>query len=119
MPAKPGNQNALKHGLYAKRFTHDEKLLLRRMPDDDLRQEIALLRVVTDRILGHLDHPGDDMDKFSKLVGSLTAAVTALNTTVRTHALLTGDYTPLNDADEEALNYFDPYQTESNGLLPS
>ena len=110
MPGKVGNLNALKHGLYAQRFTKDERKLLARMPENDLRQEIALLRVVTDRILASLDNITNDADALSKTAGALTAAVTALNTTVRTHALLTGDYSPLTDADDEAILLFDPYQ---------
>lgn len=109
MSGKAGNLNALKHGLYAKRFTKDERKLLGQMPDNDLRQEIALLRVVTDRILASLGNITDDADALSKTAAALTSAVTALNTTVRTHALLTGTYSPLTDADDEAIMRFDPY----------
>ena len=48
MAPRKGNTNALKHGLYSRRFTDTEKQLLKKMDVDDLRQEIALLRVVVD-----------------------------------------------------------------------
>jgi hypothetical protein len=101
--AKTGNTNALKHGLYAKRFKADEVRALKQMPNDDLRQEIALLRVVIDRIL-LLAEGEQDTEGAVKLMNSLTTAVTTLNTTIRTHSLLTGNYTPLDDALAGALD---------------
>ncbi len=108
MPGAKGNKNALKHGLYAQRFTEPEIESLGKMPMDDLRQEIVMLRVVADRILKRLADPEPgkpDLDTkiLSGLVYSLTLAVTTLNTTARTHALLNGTYSPLNDALMEAL----------------
>lgn len=108
MPGTKGNLNALKHGLYAQRFTKPERVSLSKMPMDDLRQEIVMLRVVTDRILKRLAEPEEgkpliETKELSGLVYSLTLAVTTLNTTARTHALLNGTYSPLNDALMEAL----------------
>ena len=110
MAPKNGNLNALKHGLYAKHFTDEERKLLRQMPESDLRQEIALLRVVVDRVLIAFSASESDTDAQAKTATALTAAVLALNTTMRTHALLTGDYSPLTDADDEAILLFDPYK---------
>jgi hypothetical protein len=80
------------------------------MPESDLRQEIALLRVVVDRVLTAFAAIEDDADALAKTATALTAAVLALNTTMRTHALLSGDYSPLADADDEAILAFDPYK---------
>lgn len=110
VPGKTGNTNALKHGLYAKQFTDAERKLLKQMPESDLRQEIALLRVVVDRVLTAFAAIEDDADALAKTATALTAAVLALNTTMRTHALLSGDYSPLADADDEAILAFDPYK---------
>ena len=112
MAPRPGNLNALKHGLYAKRFTKEERKSLGQMPDNDLRQEIALLRVVADRILKSFAEIENDADAQAKTASALTAAITALNTTVRTHALLTGQYSPLTDADDEAILSFDPFKND-------
>jgi hypothetical protein len=98
----PGNQNALKHGLYAKRFTKPERAALKKMPADDLTLEIAALRVIGDRILAELDKT-QDVDTKAKLVNSFVNAVTALSTVARTHAILNGTYNPLDEALQEAL----------------
>jgi hypothetical protein len=105
MPAKKGNTNALKHGLYAQRFTDIDRTQLRAMSESDLRFEIAMLRVTIDRILGELEK-SRAMDKRLPLYGSLMNAVTTLNTTVRTHALLNGDDDHTLVAIEEALSAF-------------
>ena len=97
MPGKSGNTNALKHGLYAKSFTKSEVAGLRRMPSDDLRQEIALLRVVITRMFTKSEGE-KDLELAAKAMNTLSNAITTLNTTIRTHALLTGTYSPLDDA---------------------
>lgn len=51
-PARPGNQNARKHGLYSNTLTDDEKALLELMPVGTLDDEIALARVLLQRTLG-------------------------------------------------------------------
>ncbi len=104
---QPGNKNALKHGLYARRFTKPEISALKKMDPASLEAEIHLLRVVADRILARLEAATDDSDAYTKLTNSLTNAITALNTTARTHALLMGAYTPLDDALINALEELD------------
>ena len=83
------NTNALKHGLYAKRFRSPEIIALKKMDDADFRQEMAMLRVIIDRILERLEQATDD-DRRQGLWGSLLAAVDRLNTTAKTHAALSG-----------------------------
>lgn len=50
-PARPGNQNALKHGLYSSRLTDEEKALLELMPVGTLDDEIQLARVLLMRTM--------------------------------------------------------------------
>ena len=102
MPAKQGNSNALKHGLYAKRFSKDERTLLKLMPADDMTFEIAALRVIADNIMNLLEKT-EDIDSKIKLYNSLNNTTTAINTCARTHAILNGTYNPLEEAIQDAL----------------
>ncbi len=108
MPPKKGNLNALKHGLYAKRYSKDERKSLAQMDPASLAQEIALMRVTADRILSLIDQT-QDADSLVKLYNTLATSITTLNTLARTHALLTGNYSPLEDALTEALLHTDPH----------
>ena len=113
---KPGNTNALKHGLYAKNFSTSEVAGLRRMPADDLRQEIALLRVVITRML-ELSDGERDIETAAKAMNSLSNAIITLNTTIRTHALLVGTYSPLDEALEGALADEPFYTVTTEGTI--
>ena len=113
MAGAKGNTNALKHGLYAKRYKPDEVKSLRKMPFDDLRQEIALLRVTLDRISGLLEKAQDDETKI-KYTTAATNAALAIATLIRSHSILAGTYTPLDDALEKALMSLDPYYTQDD-----
>jgi len=110
---KPGNTNAYKHGLYAKRFAKEEVTALKKMPADDLRQEIALLRVVIDRML-KISEGISDAEVAAKIMTSLSTAITTLNSTVRTHALMSGNYQPLDDALAGALDDVPFYEQTSD-----
>ena len=57
---QPGNQNAVKHGLYSKRFSPEEIEGLSGM-QDGLKDEIEANRVILSRILGYLE--GLDLTK--------------------------------------------------------
>ena len=100
MAGSKGNLNALKHGLYAKSFTKSDLAAIRKMPIDDLIHEIATTRLVISRIL-------KDFIKSDTLAYS--SAIASLVTCINTHAMLTGNYTPLNNALEEALDDISPY----------
>jgi hypothetical protein len=96
MGAPRGNTNALKHGLYAKRFTPLEVHGLSKMDFDDLRHEIAALRVVADRILEllaelpKLEGDPERTTTLAALINSYVNASTAIITAVRAHAILSG-----------------------------
>ena len=116
MAAPKGNTNALKHGLYAKRYSREEQAGLRKMPPEDYRHEIYMMRVavknvfeihselhkMVERML-EADQPADIV-ALATITNSLALAVTALNTTARTYALFSGTDSGMEDAYDEALN---------------
>jgi hypothetical protein len=129
MGAPKGNTNALKHGLYAKHFTPEEQAGLRRMSPEDYRHEINMMRATIDRLfdiqirmyqlLDESMRSGKPVDTtgLAQISNSLSIAMTALNTTARTHALFNGTDTSLKDDFETALNSLpvfldDTYLTE-------
>jgi hypothetical protein len=131
MGAPKGNTNALKHGLYAKHFSPEEQAGLRKMPPEDYRHEIYMMRVAVKNVFeihanlhkymetvqNSARH--EDIEELSKITNSLALAVTALGTMARTHALFSGTDTELEDAFDQALNSLpifldDKYLTETN-----
>ncbi len=116
MSGTKGNTNALKHGLYAKHFTPEQRLGLRKMNPKDNTHEMYMLDVVIgDLFEQHIlerervkkqRELGEqvDLEGLTRLDNSLALAITALNATKRTHALLNGTDTTSNDAFDEALN---------------
>jgi uncharacterized protein YjcR len=116
MGAPKGNTNALKHGLYAKHFSEEEINSLRRMEPEDLRHEIHMMRVAVNnvfkvqvrlrKLLDEAEKKGElyDPDRMAKVTNSLAQAMTALNTTLRTHALFQGKDATVTDALDEALD---------------
>jgi hypothetical protein len=117
MPAKTGNTNALKHGLYAKRFRAEELKDLRQMPADDLRAEIALLRVTLSRITSLIEDT-EDADIKTRYINAATNAALAIATLARTHAILTGKYNPLEEALIAALSQTSPYHDNRENQSP-
>jgi hypothetical protein len=116
MGAPKGNTNALKHGLYAKRYSPEEIAALRNMSPQDFRHEYFMMRVavknifqIQQRVRARMDsidgssNPEDE-EALAKITNSLALAMAALNTTARTYALFTGTDTTLNDPLDEALS---------------
>lgn len=127
MGAPKGNTNALKHGLYANRYSPEEMAGIRKMLPDDYRHEIYLMRVTINNLftihsrLFRKIESGEsvDTDGLAKISNSLSLAITALNTTARTYALFSGTDTSLNDPLDEVLDSLpifldDKYLTEGN-----
>ena len=56
---QPGNTNAVKHGLYSKKFSPDEIESLAGM-SEGLKDEIDVVRVMLKRILDYLDQKRDE-----------------------------------------------------------
>ena len=127
MGAQKGNTNALKHGLYAKRYSPEETAGIRKMQPEDYRHEIYLMRVTIKNLfaihakLYQKAESGENtaVDGLAKITNSLSLAITALNTTARTYALFNGADSSLNDPLDEVLDSLpifldDKYLTERN-----
>jgi hypothetical protein len=129
MGAPKGNTNALKHGLYAKRYSPEEIAALRKMSPEDLGHEFYMVRVavknifeIHQRIHAMVDNrpgsvPPEELEALAKITNSLAQVLTALNTTARTYALFRGTDKTLNDPLDEALSSLpifldDKYLTE-------
>jgi uncharacterized protein YjcR len=116
MGAPKGNRNALKHGLYAKHFTPEERAGLQKMKPEDSTHEMYVLQVIINDLFEQhilerehvkkLREQGRqvDLEALTRLDNSLALAITALNGTKRTHALFKGTDATSNDAYDEALN---------------
>ena len=86
---QPSNHNALKHGLYARRYRPDEQAALEEMPPLESLSEIHMLRLTLDRILALIDECEDD-DRKVKLYNALYTGAQRLTAAMRTHTLLVG-----------------------------
>jgi hypothetical protein len=104
---KGGNQNARKHGLYAKN-----------QPPVDPAVAIGAQRreAILDKIILDLDALywtlKKNEEKF-QCVNSISNAVTSANGCQRTAALVSGKLTILNEAIERLLNEDDPYDAST------
>jgi hypothetical protein len=87
--APPGNQNALKHGFYSRRFRRLEMGDLE-VVTANLLDEIAGLRVAARRVLEYSEELGEDPMKAIQALNSFGMLCTRIANLVRTHATLTG-----------------------------
>jgi hypothetical protein len=97
---QPGNLNALKHGFYSRYFKANEIEAIQDLPADDLRQEIAALRVIIRRIL-ELSSGVNDVNTGLRLLSTLSAAAAQLSGLVKVQSLIQQSGT--EDSFEEAL----------------
>jgi hypothetical protein len=101
---QPGNNNALKHGFYSNTFRHGEILDLDAYIDEGLDSEIALLRVVTRRLL-QLANDIEDLDDMIKITGTVGICATRLASLLKTRKILGGgEDTDITAALSQALN---------------
>ena len=124
MGAPKGNKNALKNGLYARHFTPAQRAGLQKMNPKDGTHEMYVLEAVIDDLfelhileterVKALREAGQpvDLEALTRLDNSLSLAITALNTTKRTHAFLNGTDQTSNDAYDEALNSLAIFKNE-------
>lgn len=85
-----GNVNRLSHGFYSRYFTEDECAVML-SPVDDLKDEIALCRVLTGRLLRCLndaDIAGDDVVRLAGLALRSAAVTSRL---LRDNKVLSGE----------------------------
>jgi hypothetical protein len=84
---QPGNLNALKHGFYSHYFKANEIKAIQELREDDLRQEIAALRVIIRRIL-QLSMDIEDVNTGLRLLSTLSAAAAQLSGLVKVQSLI-------------------------------
>ena len=97
---QPGNLNALKHGFYSRYFKANEIEAIEGLEQDDLREEIAALRVIIRRIL-ELSGDINDVNTGLRLLSTLSAAAAQLSGMVKVQAVI--QQTGTEDSFEEAL----------------
>ena len=121
MSAPKGNSNALRHGLYAKHYTPEQRKELSQMDYDDLRHEINSARIVASDILKihYQIMAGEkvDHDQLAKNVGSFCNILERIGLTVARYSILTGSNPGLNDSLAEALATLPMYEDEENNDL--
>jgi hypothetical protein len=105
--APKGNCNALKHGLYAKHYTPEQKEELRQMDHGDLRHEINAARMIVGDILklhaGLMKGEKVDIDQITKLDNSACIAIDKVSLCATRYAILSGECETMNDSLAEAL----------------
>ena len=105
--APKGNCNALKHGLYAKHYTEEQKEELRKMGHGDLRHEINAARMIVGDILklhaSLMSGEKVDIDEITKLDNSACNAIDKVSLCATRYAILNGECEKLNDSLAEAL----------------
>lgn len=106
MSSRKGNTNALKHGLYAKRFSAEQVRDLRKMNPEDVAGEIAILRVRIDKVIGLLEATETAPGLKVRWQNALTRATIAVGTLARTQALLNAEDPVMLEGLEEALKRF-------------
>lgn len=99
--AQPGNLNALKHGFYSRIFQDRESLDLEAILDSDLKDEIAMLRVMIRRVLRYAEDV-ESLDEAVHLLRAISVGSGKLATLLRVQKLLSGS-SEASDAVSEAL----------------
>jgi hypothetical protein len=105
MPAPAGNKNALRHGLYAKHYTEQQKKDLQNTPPLEAFDEINMLRATLDGLLV-LIADCEDEDRKVKLYNALYTGTQRLLAAMRTHTILVGDNQELLTSFWEAVAMF-------------
>ena len=115
--APKGNTNALKHGLYAKHYTPEQRKDLKHMSPEDLTHEINLLRsIAADLYAVHimLKAFGSqlDIDKYDSNANSIVNAADKVGSLAVRLSTLSGTNASINDEFYAALDElpaYDPY----------
>ena len=89
-PGAPhGNLNALKHGFYSRQFQEGELADLEEQFGGGLQDEIAMMKVVTRRVL-ELSYATDSVCEGIKLLGAMGLATTRLMGLMKAQKLVFG-----------------------------
>lgn len=88
--AQPGNANALRHGFYSNSFQFGELADLDTALNNDLQDEITMLRVITRRVMA-LSSGDLSLDEAINALGALGLSSTRLAGLLRTQRILNGE----------------------------
>ena len=98
---QPGNLNALKHGFYSKHFQKAELKDLGQA--QDLQEEIAMMRVVTRRLL-KMARGCKVMGELINVLGALGLASTRVAGLMKTQKYLGGSKNPFDEMIEKVID---------------
>ncbi len=101
--AQPGNVNAWKHGFYSRRFKALELCDLDSILQNNLDDEIALLRVMIRRVFEIADSSAESLEDWESALSTLGAASTRLAGLVRVQHLSSGKSQNIEDLLAEAI----------------
>jgi len=101
--AQPGNVNAWKHGFYSRRFKALELCDLEAILDNNLDDEIALLRVMIRRVFEFADNEAETLEDWESVLSTLGAASTRLAGLIRVQHLSSGKSQNIEDLLAEAI----------------
>lgn len=90
MPAKPGNTNALKHGLYSKHISVSQTAEMKGMAADQNRDELALARAQLARLLDKQSE-AKDLKTYLALEDKIILMLGAINNMTQHNAILGRD----------------------------
>ncbi len=102
MSSTPRRPHPFQHGLYLPYLTKSEAAGVRKAALLEVQQEIGVLRVSIARLL-KLGMEEKDVEAQTKIARGVALLVNTLNTSLRTHELLFGSYSALDEALELAL----------------
>lgn len=91
--APPGNQNAFRHGFYSARFRQREMRALNQSDGLELADEIALMRVLTARLLDRIDFHTEPRDLKTELsiIRAFNLSTHSIRALIRTRMMLARD----------------------------
>ena len=88
--AQPGNNNALKHGFYSRKFRPQENIDLEAITATGLQDEIAMIRVAIRRLFEAASAPVPQLSELTNVVDVLTRAGDRLGSILRVDQVLNG-----------------------------
>jgi uncharacterized protein YjcR len=101
--APVGNVNAWKHGFYSRRFKALELCDLDTILQNNLDDEIALLRVMIRRVFEAADNEAETLDDWERALSTLGSASTRLANLIRAQHLTSGGSQNIEDLLAEAI----------------
>ncbi len=126
--AQPGNLNALKHGFYTRRIHQRDLAGLEATDFKGLRDEIAVIRVYTRRLL-ELGNQSENLVEVAGVLRILCLASLTINRLIKTHQFLVGGTDEVASEIHEAISritqkyhldqYASPSLPPSSPLPPS